>query len=157
MVNKKGGKKYKKKKTVTAEVERPLEFKAEGQEYCQVVKLLGNCRLEGNCFDGKTRLCHICGSMRKKVWLVSGDIVLVSLREFEDAKCDVIYKYTIKESRILKSYGEIPETVKINEAVDKPVPDDEVEDDIGIDFEEADYEEKQQEFKKDFDKNFKNI
>ena len=154
MVNKKGGKKYKKKKTET-EVERPLEFKGEGQEYCQVVKLLGNCRLEGNCFDGKTRLCHICGSMRKKVWLSSGDIVLISLREFEDTKCDVIYKYTTKEARALKNYGELPDTVKINEAVDKPVPDDEVEDDIGIDFEED--KEKQLEFKKDFDNNFKNI
>lgn len=154
MVNKKGGKKYKKKKTET-EVERPLEFKIEGQEYCQVVKLLGNCRLEGSCFDGKTRLAHIRGSMRKKVWLVSGDIVLVSLREFEDAKCDVILKYSNKEARLLKGYGELPSTVKINEAVDKVV-DEDVEDD-GIDFEEEDELEKQQEFKKDFDENFKNI
>lgn len=151
MVNKKGGKKYKKKKTVT-DVERPLEFKIEGQEYCQVVKLLGNCRLEGQCFDGKTRLCHIRGSMRKKVWLTSGDIVLVSLRDFEDAKCDVILKYTVKEARNLKSYGELPSNVKINEAVDKT--ENEIdEEDIGVDFEEEDEEDKE-DFKKNFEDEF---
>lgn len=152
MVNKKGGKKYKKKKTTT-EVERPLEFKIEGQEYCQVVKLLGNCRLEGQCFDGKTRLCHIRGSMRKKVWLTSGDIVLVSLRDFEDAKCDVILKYTVKEARSLKSYGELPSNVKINEAVDK-VENEIDEEDIGVDFGEDDVEEKKEDFKKNFEDEF---
>jgi translation initiation factor 1A len=29
--------------------------------------MLGNGRLEAKCFDGKTRLCHIRGKMRKKV------------------------------------------------------------------------------------------
>jgi len=151
MVNKKGGKKYKKKKTTT-EVERPLEFKSEGQEYCQVVKLLGNCRLEGQCFDGKTRLCNIRGSMRKKVWLISGDIVLVSLRDFEDSKCDVILKYSVKEARNLKKYGELPSSVKINEAVDK-AENEMDEEDIGIDFEEEDEEEKE-DFKKNFEEEF---
>jgi hypothetical protein len=35
----------------------------------QVIRMLGNGRLEGHCFDGQTRLCHIRGKMRKKVWV----------------------------------------------------------------------------------------
>lgn len=31
--------------------------------------MLGNGRLEAFCFDGKKRLCHIRGKMRKKVWV----------------------------------------------------------------------------------------
>ena len=31
--------------------------------------MLGNGRLEAHCFDGKKRLCHIRGKMRKKVWV----------------------------------------------------------------------------------------
>lgn len=63
-----GGNKHKKKKNnpSTTEIERELIFKVESQEYAQVTKLLGNCRLEVQCFDGKTRLANIRGSMRKK-------------------------------------------------------------------------------------------
>merc|ERR1719239_1571063 len=53
------------------------------------------------CFDGVKRLCHIRGKLRKK-----------------DAKADVILKYSADEARNLKSYGEFPESVKINETVD---------------------------------------
>merc|ERR1719150_2682515 len=69
------------------------------------------------CFDGVQRLCHIRGKMRKKVWVGQSDIILVSLRDYQDAKADVILKYSSDEARNLKSYGEFPETVKINETV----------------------------------------
>lgn len=36
-------------------------------EYAQVTKMLGNGRLEAQCFDGEKRLAHIRGKMRKKV------------------------------------------------------------------------------------------
>ena len=39
----------------------------------QVIRMLGNGRLEGHCFDGQTRLCHIRGKMRKKVWVSNAD------------------------------------------------------------------------------------
>ena len=52
----------------------------------QVVRMLGNGRCECYCFDGVTRLGHIRGKMRKKVWVSAGDIVLVGLREYQDDK-----------------------------------------------------------------------
>merc|ERR1712092_39393 len=69
------------------------------------------------CFDGVKRLCHIRGKLRKKVWINQSDIVLIGLRDYQDAKADVILKYSADEARNLKSYGEFPETVKINETV----------------------------------------
>lgn len=36
-------------------------------EYAQVLKMLGNGRLEAQCFDGEKRLAHIRGKLRKKV------------------------------------------------------------------------------------------
>ena len=90
-----------------------------GQEYAQVVKMLGNGRCECFCFDGVTRLGHIRGKMRKKVWITAGDIVLVGKRDFQDEKVDIVHKYTADEARNLKQYGELPETARINEtAVD---------------------------------------
>uniref|UniRef100_M4C0F9 Eukaryotic translation initiation factor 4C n=1 Tax=Hyaloperonospora arabidopsidis (strain Emoy2) TaxID=559515 RepID=M4C0F9_HYAAE len=77
----KGGKNRRRGKNDNDENKRELDFKEEGQEYAQVVRMLGNGRLEAYCFDGVTRLGHIRGKMRKKVWVGAGDIILVSLRE----------------------------------------------------------------------------
>ena len=81
--------------------------------------MLGNGRLEAYCFqDGQTRQCHIRGKMRKKVWVSAGDIVLVSMREFQDGKGDVILTYTADEARSLKTLGQLPESVVINDTAD---------------------------------------
>ena len=85
-------------------------------EYAQVLKMLGNNRLEAQCIDGVKRLCHIRGKMRKKVWVNAGDVVLLGLREFQDEKADVILKYAADEARSLKAYGELPESIRVNEA-----------------------------------------
>ena len=34
--------------------------------------MLGNGRLEAQCFDGERRLAHIRGKLRKKVWINQG-------------------------------------------------------------------------------------
>ncbi|GLH04063.1 uncharacterized protein GBIM_09849 [Gryllus bimaculatus] len=96
----KGGKNRRRGKNENETEKRELVFKEDGQEYAQVTKMLGNGRLEAMCFDGVKRLCHIRGKLRKK-----------------DAKADVILKYTPDEARNLKTYGEFPETVRINDMV----------------------------------------
>ncbi|GAA5942957.1 translation initiation complex factor eIF1A [Sporobolomyces koalae] len=111
----KGGKNRRRGKNENDGDKRELVFKEEGQEYAQVLKMLGNGRVEAMCFDGEKRLAHIRGKMRKKVWINQGDIILLSLRDFQDDKADVIQKYTADEARNLKAYGELPETAKINE------------------------------------------
>merc|ERR1712050_620433 len=113
--NKLGGNKAKRAKADPQGAKKELVFKEDGQEYGQVMRMLGNGRCEVNCIDGTKRLCHIRGKMRKKVWVNQGDIVLVSLRDFQDEKGDIIVKYTPDEARNLKTYGELPEAVKINE------------------------------------------
>ena len=49
-----GGKNYRKGKN-QVETKRELVFKEEETEYGQVTKILGNGRVEVNCFDGKKR------------------------------------------------------------------------------------------------------
>ncbi|KAK7969372.1 eukaryotic translation initiation factor 1A [Apiospora saccharicola] len=111
----KGGKNRRRGKNENDDEKRELTFKEDGQEYAQVVKMLGNGRLEAYCFDGTKRLAHIRGKLRKKVWINNGDIILLSLRDYQDDKGDVILKYNADEARSLKSYGELPESAKINE------------------------------------------
>ena len=73
-----------------------------------------------------------------KVWINAGDIVLVSLREFQDSKADIIHRYNADEARNLKQYGELPEHARINEtAVDIAMEGGGgVEGDIGIVFDD---------------------
>jgi len=111
----KGGKNRRRGKNENDNEKRELVFKEDGQEYAQVVKMLGNGRLEAKCFDGVSRLAHIRGKLRKKVWINQGDIILLSLREYQDDKGDVLMKYSADEARSLKAYGELPENTRINE------------------------------------------
>uniref|UniRef100_A0A0N4ZSH8 Eukaryotic translation initiation factor 4C n=1 Tax=Parastrongyloides trichosuri TaxID=131310 RepID=A0A0N4ZSH8_PARTI len=116
----KGGKNRRRGKNESDVMKRELIKKdSDDQEYAQVLKMLGNGRLIAFCFDGKERLCHIRGKMRKKVWINTGDIILVGLRDYQDSKADVILKYTPDEARVLKSEGHLPEAAKLNEAGDE--------------------------------------
>jgi translation initiation factor 1A len=121
MVKKKtGGNKNKKKKneTLNQVVERELVFKEENQEYAHITKLYGSCRVEAECVDGKNRLCIIRGTIKRKVRFKLNDVILVSLREFENNKCDIIYQYTPSEVNELKRLDEIPETYGLNSFVE---------------------------------------
>lgn len=131
--NAKGGKKHKRGKGTEEGLKRELIFKEDGQEYGQVLKMLGNGRCEVICCDGTKRLCIIRGKMRKKVWVLQGDIVLVSLREFQDEKGDIILKYTTEEARNLKLYKELPESMKINETDLQGDGEDSEEDEVEFD------------------------
>tara|TARA_Y100000389_G_C17460764_1_gene521483 strand:+ start:3009 stop:3425 length:417 start_codon:yes stop_codon:yes gene_type:complete len=103
----KGGKHFRKSRNISNDVKRQLEFKEPGQEYAKIKKMLGNGRCECYCFDGLTRMGHIRGNMHRKVWICVDDIVLVSLREYQDEKADIIHKYSLEESKTLQEYGEI--------------------------------------------------
>merc|ERR1711965_440590 len=121
----KGGKSRRRGKGDNGVDKRELIFKEDGQEYAQVLTMLGGGRLEAQCFDGVKRL-----------WIAQGDIVLVGLRDYQDEKGDVILKYSADEARNLKAYGELPETAKINESAEAVDFGD--DDDVEFDFDEID-------------------
>merc|ERR1712100_714406 len=111
----KGGKSKRKGKNSGHEgSKRQLIMKVEGQEYAQVTKILGNCRVHCTCFDGVDRLCHVRGKFRRRVWINRDDIVLVGLRDYQDDKADIIHRYTLEEARTLKSLGELPAKARID-------------------------------------------
>ena len=109
---KKGGKKKRRGKNVGG-AKRELLFAEDGQNYGQVTKVLGNCRLDILCIDGKKRLGHVRGKMRKRVWINVDNIILYGVREFEDGKVDIIHKYDDDEARTLQAYEEIPKSFAV--------------------------------------------
>lgn len=114
MVNKKGGKKHKRNKSHQS-ASKATRLKEEGQEYAQIRACKGNCRFDLFVFDGKERLGILCGSMRKRRFVNMRDVVLVSIRDFEDAKCDIIDVYDDTQVRKLKQMKEIPPEIKLEE------------------------------------------
>jgi translation initiation factor 1A len=101
-----GGKKKKRGARSSSNFKREVIFKEDMQEYGVVDKVLGDMRVLVLCSDSTTKICHIRGKFKRRVWINVGDTVLISLREFEDGKADVIHKYTPEESEILKFQGE---------------------------------------------------
>ena len=51
-----------------------------GEEYARVERMLGDCRVEVQCFDGTRRKARICGAMQGRIFIRAGDIVLCSVR-----------------------------------------------------------------------------
>ena len=91
----------------------------------------GQDEKEGSC-SGNVKIIHRLPTSHRQVWINQGDIILISLRDFQDDKADVIVKYTADEARNrtyylfyyeivprlrrpVKAYGELPENAKINE------------------------------------------
>jgi translation initiation factor 1A len=114
--NQKGGKKHKRNKNQNFEskVLRKAD-KDDGQVYAKITKCKGNCRFDVHCSDAKVRAAIMCGAMKKRKFVNMGDIVLVSLRDFQDSVCDIIDSYDENQAKRLKDMKEIPEAMKLEE------------------------------------------
>lgn len=108
MPKKKGGKKGKKSGGESS-VKRPLQFAEDMEEYAKIIKCLGDRRVIIILTDSTEIMGLIPGRFRKRVWMSVGDIVLISKREFEKDKVDIIHKYNQEEVRKLHKNHEIPE------------------------------------------------
>jgi len=104
----KGGKGCKKMKNCALDTNRILLFKDHGQEYAVVEEIYGHGRFNCLCQDKVSRLSILRGSLRKGTTRIAkGDTVLVSLRDFQDSKADIIHVYSADEVRSLYNYGEL--------------------------------------------------
>jgi len=83
MPNQQGGKNYKKAKHGGSDTMIRLEEAGDDELYGRVIKILGNLNMNVYCNDNKIRICKVRGSMRKRVWINIGDLVIISLRNLE--------------------------------------------------------------------------
>lgn len=85
-----------------------------GQEFGYVQDMLGNGRLRALCDDGKVRVGRIAGSLRKyskKVIIERGDLILITKRDFEEDKVDVVGKYTNEQVNGFLKKRMLPECI----------------------------------------------
>ena len=70
-----------------------------------VIKNFGQARMNVKCQDGVTRICRVRGKMKKRRWVREGDVVLVSPWEFDQARGDIVFRYTQNQAYWLRNNG----------------------------------------------------
>jgi translation initiation factor 1A len=128
--NTKGGKRAKNLARKNIDVDRSLKFddlvKTEDQEYAKVTKVNGGHRYNLNCYDKVNRLGISRGKINKgKVEI--GTLVLISKRDYQDNKCDILHIYNSDELKLLVSNGEIDSNFAKNDTESTSTGDDSVE------------------------------
>ena len=90
------------------------QINANYEEYAFVEKLLGNCRAKVICNNGTQAIGIIRGSLRKfnnRILIENGDIVVVSKRDFQDNKVDIVHKFNIEQCQSLIKNKEISDVL----------------------------------------------
>ncbi len=137
--NIKGGKNYKKQKK-NSSISHVFNFKNDDQYYARIIKSFGDGRFNCQIFniDNETNvICKITGSMRNKVWIKLGDIVIISSRGIIGTQIyDILHKYNDEEAKCLKEYGEIPLNINLMATDIELINEDDVfnHEDICVDF-----------------------
>lgn len=137
-----GGKNYKKSKN-GGSTKKPYPELEKDQLVARVIKNFGNRNLQCYCNDGKTRICHIRGAMRNRIWVNVGDFVIISLRRLakdaEDEKADILVKYEAEHIHRVKQEPGINQNLfKVLETSDTSLDNlFEGENDTGIDFDRS--------------------
>ena len=76
------------------ELDDLIPTSSENQEYGYIMEKYGDGRFSVICYDKVQRLGTVRGAIKQKSRMNKGNLVLLSLRPYEDAKCDILYQYT---------------------------------------------------------------
>lgn len=82
------------------------ELNTTYEEYAYVKKILGNCRVQVLTNSGIEAIGIIRGTLRKfnnRVIIETGDIVVVSKRDYQASKVDIVHKYNADQVQSLIS------------------------------------------------------
>lgn len=76
-------------------------------------QLQGGSRLKVNCEDGKSRMARIPGKLKRRMWIREGDLVIIRPWDFQNEKCDVVFRYTKTQASYLSRRGMIPKQIDV--------------------------------------------
>jgi len=116
----KGGKKHRRAKNTTTDNKAVLPD--EKQYFAYVTKILGSGRVNLDYYipkidektneildwDKQSKIGIIRGKMMRRVYVNLNDIVLVTERDFDKSKVDIIEKYQMTQIAYLKKFSNFP-------------------------------------------------
>jgi len=97
------------KKLQFANGTRPMvRVREDQQDYGRITKVLGGCRfMVLLSTTNRESIGWLCGSLHRRGWLMVDSVVLVSIRDFQNDKVDIIHKYTDDNVKQLLGLREI--------------------------------------------------
>lgn len=84
------------------------------EEYAIVLKLLGNCRVTVFTNSGNECIGIIRGSLRKfskRVLIEKGDIIIVSIRDYQNNKVDIVHKFNREQIQLLINEKKLSQSI----------------------------------------------
>ncbi len=88
------------------ETQRAIRTPRKGEVLGIVVQLMGGARMTVQCADGKERMCRVPGKIKKHIWVIEGDYVIIEPWSIEpETKGDVVYRYTKVQVDNLRRMG----------------------------------------------------
>lgn len=83
-----------------------IRLPKEGEVLGVVELMLGADRMRAKCDDGNTRICRIPGRMRKRVWIRTGNLILIQPWKVQSSeRGDIVFRYTSTQANWLKRKG----------------------------------------------------
>ncbi len=76
-------------------------------------QLLGASKIKVMCEDGVSRVGRIPGKIKKRMWIREGDLLIVSIWDFQPDKCDIHFRYTRTQAVNLSKRGKVPKNLDI--------------------------------------------
>ena len=76
-------------------------------------QLMGGSRMNVICADGKARMARIPGRMKRRARVRAGDLLIIQPWDVQDAKADVVWRYTKTQSKILSRRNLLPEEIDV--------------------------------------------
>ena len=94
----------KQKKNLNNSYNNDYNLDINNEEYAIIIKVLGNCRLMVFTNSGNECIGIIRGSLRKfskRILIEKGDIVVVSIRDYQNSKVDIVHKFNREQIQLL--------------------------------------------------------
>ena len=91
----------------------PLPNRKVNEMFAIADQILGGRRVRAVCEDGDSRLARIPGKMRRRQWVREGDLIVIQPWDFQDAKANVVMRYTKTQSLYLSRKGVLPDIVDL--------------------------------------------
>ena len=76
-------------------------------------QLLGASKIRVMCEDGVSRVGRIPGKIKKRMWIREGDLLIISVWDFQPDKCDVRFRYTKTQAVNLSKRNKVPKNLDI--------------------------------------------
>ncbi len=84
-----------------------LPNRKDGELFGIAVQLHGSDQIRVQCEDGIERMCRIPGKLRKRVWVRTGDVLIVKKWDFQPIKADIKWLYYGQQVERLKREGHL--------------------------------------------------